>query len=80
MIDIDRVAREIADHLIGTAQSLATVLEFQDLEALTDFQPFLLALDEHALECSQCGWWAAADEMHDHENGQDFVCQECHDE
>ncbi len=80
MIEIDRVAQEIADQLIGTAQSLASVLEFNDLEVLDNFQPFLLALDEKALECSQCNWWSAADEMHDHENGQDYVCQECHDE
>jgi hypothetical protein len=34
--------------------------------------------DNIVFDCEQCGWWTAADELNQTENGQ--ICQECLEE
>lgn len=63
-------ARECADKLQGTAQSLADVATEEE----TSNAVFCGELDAHVFCCEACNWWCPVDEMSAEE---DQVCDEC---
>lgn len=70
-IDKD-VLNAIAQDLEGTCQMLDVVVQrhgakYSDLKT-EDF----LALDDHVICCSCCGWWIDANEV-----GELDICEEC---
>lgn len=70
---------DVASAILGTSKSLDNVVQevFGD-ESMTymDLDIALLQrLDEHTLECTECGWWCEAHEVND-----DGVCVECEGE
>lgn len=64
-------AQEVADALLGTAESLEKYATQEERED----RAFLERLDELVTECTQCGWWVETHEIDD-----DGVCAECRDE
>ena len=70
----DDRAHEIADHLIGTCQSIHG--EVTDEEQ--DDTVLMSELDELVFECEGCGWWCSTDELNN--DGPRQLCDECNSE
>ena len=62
---------ELAERLVGTCVTCLVAEELETKEQLEQF-------DGLAFQCDQCGWWCAAEELHN-EHGQS-LCDECNEE
>ncbi len=69
----------ICEALRGTCDSLVSVLENHDQEALEDDASFLEWLDNEIFRCDDCGWWCEISEESSEEADREgeMVCREC---
>ncbi|QGZ14295.1 hypothetical protein PP940_gp152 [Rhizobium phage RL2RES] len=74
--DYLRTAKQIAEFLEGTCDSLTKALAQWDMEDAEDDIEFCRDLDSHAFCCDKCGWWFFNSEEAD--TGKLIpVCVEC---
>lgn len=64
-------AREVAEQLEGTCQSLQDVASEEEIDNVE----FCEALDEMVLLCPCCGWWSPVEDFVESEGEE--VCEEC---
>lgn len=64
-------AQEIADSLIGTAQSVHDVATEDECEN----DAVMSELYTLAFECDRCGWWASTEELNNEDDEE--LCDEC---
>lgn len=75
-VKVDARAHEIADELIGTARSKHDAMTQEEIDDPT----LEAALNDLVFECDCCGWWASTDELHNLEDANRQLCDECHEE
>lgn len=76
--NVERI-RKVADHLLGTCESLDAGLqtEFGEDVDINDIDIKLLEeLDDIVLLCESCGWWMETGEAQDGKDDEQ-ICQQC---
>lgn len=73
--EMDAKAREAANHLLGSCESLDA-----HYEDFSDDATFCAVLDSLVFECTGCGWWCEIGECNDHPESGEWVCVECYGE
>lgn len=72
--DYEQLARDAAERLQGTCQSLTILLEELGHPEAEDVSAFTETLDAEVFCCDTCGWWCEQSEMSEDE---DWVCDDC---